>query len=220
MCTRRTLRLYLKFEYDTHMLQRQETGVAMGNGGLCKQHGPYDAPHTVCPDCVREGLIPPPVDGMQRRQETTNQGIQPKRSQPEPGGNFRHLPESERIDGQMDKPVQHDTGRDDLPVMLSFLIVKSPIKYRGRVFRVAPGSIIGRRDADVLINDRRISRQHARVNLETNADGSDYHFVIFDFGTPNGTFVNDTRISNRMILHENDEIRMGEHLFVFKTLRR
>jgi pSer/pThr/pTyr-binding forkhead associated (FHA) protein len=100
---------------------------------------------------------------------------------------------------------------------LGFLIVKSPVKYRGRVYKLLPGTVIGRKDADVLINDRRVSRQHARLNLEQDAVGRSY-YELFDFGTPNGTYVNGVRISQRTPIEENDELKMGDHVFVFKTL--
>jgi pSer/pThr/pTyr-binding forkhead associated (FHA) protein len=99
---------------------------------------------------------------------------------------------------------------------LGLLIVRSPLKNRGRVFRVEPGQVIGRKDADVLINDRRVSRQHVRLSL-TYESGQPV-FSLFDFGTPNGTFVNQTRISEWTVVQENDAIQLGDHYFVFKIL--
>ncbi|MFW5748131.1 MAG: FHA domain-containing protein [Chloroflexota bacterium] len=102
------------------------------------------------------------------------------------------------------------------PAAFGYLIVKSPVKYRGRVFRIEPGQVIGRREGDILINDRLVSRQHARINLDTRSKPP--VFSILDFGTPNGTYVNHRRIDGPQPIEENDEIRLGDHIFVFKML--
>ena len=113
-----------------------------------------------------------------------------------------------------------DTGPDKEPDMgpLAFLFIQKPVKSRGQVITVLPGNVIGRRNADVIINDQKVSRQHARVNIEPPDDQGVVRFAIFDFGTVNGTHVNGKKILGRQVLEENDEIRLGAHTFVFKTL--
>ncbi|PJF22426.1 MAG: hypothetical protein CUN56_06065 [Phototrophicales bacterium] len=184
----------------------------MGQGGFCQTHGPFDPPHEVCPYCVMEGLIAPPRQAHPTIQnprvihdDPTNLSIDEAKT--------RNPFESDRtaITPEQDM-LQYG--------WLTFLIVQSPVKYRGRVFKVIPGQVVGRRNADVLINDRRVSRQHARINLEINPQTNQEQFAIFDFGTPNGTFVNQKRIIGREVIHENDVIQMGDHIFIFKTLRR
>lgn len=186
----------------------------MGHGGFCEIHGPFDPPHEVCPYCVMEGRISPPYNNQPTIRssqwnadddEPTNLGFEE--------GSTRNPFESDRTAIGPDQQIERHGW-------LTFLIVQSPIKYRGRVFKVVPGQVIGRRNADVLINDRRVSRQHARINLEVEPQSGREQFAIFDFGTPNGTFVNHNRIIGREIIQENDIIQMGDHIFIFKTLRR
>ncbi len=129
-------------------------------------------------------------------------------------------------DNNISPEEHHDADHWDEPTMLDFklnvptitlsLIVKSPMKVRGRVFSLKPGQVIGRKDADVLLNDKRVSRQHARINRETGADGNPV-FALYDFGTPNGTFVNGERILGRAIVQHQDEIQMGDHIFVLEV---
>lgn len=187
----------------------------MGQGGFCEIHGPFDPPHEVCPYCVMEGRIPPPEHSaptIRSKWQDEYGDIEPTTGIIEEG-TTRNPFESDRTSINQEQQVER-LG------WLTYLIVQSPIKYRGRVFKVVPGQVIGRRNADVLINDRRVSRQHARINLELDAQSGQEQFAIFDFGTPNGTFVNHNRIIGREIIQENDQIQMGDHTFIFKTLRR
>jgi pSer/pThr/pTyr-binding forkhead associated (FHA) protein len=63
---------------------------------------------------------------------------------------------------------------------------------------------IGRsRDNSIHLADERVSRRHARIDLEQGS------FVIFDLDSANGTFVNGERIQ-RHRLRSGDEIRIGD----------
>jgi pSer/pThr/pTyr-binding forkhead associated (FHA) protein len=63
---------------------------------------------------------------------------------------------------------------------------------------------IGRsRDNTIHLADERVSRRHARINLEQGT------FVIRDLDSANGTFVNGQRIQ-RHRLRSGDEIRIGD----------
>jgi pSer/pThr/pTyr-binding forkhead associated (FHA) protein len=42
--------------------------------------------------------------------------------------------------------------------------------------------------------------------------------VIWDLASRNGTFVNGQEIMSPTLLQENDEIRVGDTVFVLKTL--
>ena len=125
----------------------------------------------------------------------------------------------------LDSDTMVETSPESAPVSsspsmgpLAFLLVQTPLVSRGQVITLLPGNVIGRQKADVIIPDRKISRQHARINLEPPEESGEVKFAIFDFGTANGTHVNDNEISGRQVLEENDEIRMGGHTFIFKTL--
>ena len=64
--------------------------------------------------------------------------------------------------------------------------------------------VVGRGStADVAIDDTTVSRRHARLVRET--DG----WTVADLGTPNGTWVNGTRILQATRLKNGDELRLG-----------
>ncbi len=64
--------------------------------------------------------------------------------------------------------------------------------------------IIGREDTcEVVIPDRQVSRQHARI------ERTDQGVVLEDLGSKNGTYVNGSRIDAKQLLSEGDEIRIA-----------
>jgi predicted component of type VI protein secretion system len=78
----------------------------------------------------------------------------------------------------------------------------------GRSFTIhAPAITIGRQDqCDFQVNDRWVSRQHARITW----GGAGY--LIEDLGTVNGTFVNGERISVPRALKSGDRLRLGSEV--------
>jgi len=73
----------------------------------------------------------------------------------------------------------------------------------GRRFAIGEELIIGRQDADVLLEDPQVSRRHAVVRPVD--DGLE----IEDLGSINGTFVNGARVDVSQRLRANDEIAVG-----------
>jgi len=68
--------------------------------------------------------------------------------------------------------------------------------------------VIGRsRDCDLAIDDRAISRHHAR--LRRTAEGWD----VLDLGSTNGTWLNGRRVSNAVGL-PGDELELADRRFV------
>jgi pSer/pThr/pTyr-binding forkhead associated (FHA) protein len=62
---------------------------------------------------------------------------------------------------------------------------------------------IGRRlENDLVIDDPRVSRNHAQLRA---VDG---HYVLFDISSTGGTFVNGNRVSET-IIYPNDSISLG-----------
>jgi hypothetical protein len=94
---------------------------------------------------------------------------------------------------------------------LAWLIIADGPR-RGHMLKIVPGQTIGRKGADIVWDDPKISRLHARITLEDGA------FYVWDFGTPNGTYVNGERIRSATPIQENDTLKMGETTFVLKTL--
>jgi hypothetical protein len=64
-------------------------------------------------------------------------------------------------------------------------------------------------DNDIAVNVKAVSRRHARV--EVTAEG----YLLKDLGSGNGTFVNDKRIDERVLV-EGDRVRLGTEDFVFR----
>jgi hypothetical protein len=95
--------------------------------------------------------------------------------------------------------------------LLGWLVVKEGTR-RGQFHEIKDGSTIGRDQAKVIIKDPKMSRPHAKVTVE------DDQFVIWDFGSENGTFVNNEQIRGATPLQENDVVKMGDTVFVLKTL--
>jgi predicted component of type VI protein secretion system len=81
---------------------------------------------------------------------------------------------------------------------------------RGRVFRELPTPVtIGREEGNLLrLNDERVSRYHAKVQL----DGDDY--ILTDLESTNGTRVNGTVVQIRR-LRFGDRINVGRSTLLF-----
>jgi hypothetical protein len=68
---------------------------------------------------------------------------------------------------------------------------------------------IGRSSTNVIaIADPEVSRRHACIRWD---DGS---YIIEDWASTNGTFVNDRQISGPIALYNGDEIRLGETILL------
>ncbi|HVF30104.1 MAG TPA: GGDEF domain-containing protein [Pyrinomonadaceae bacterium] len=77
--------------------------------------------------------------------------------------------------------------------------------------------ILGRAlEADVRVNDTKVSRRHAKINKVVNGSG-EAEYVLTDFGSRNGILVNGERVS-REILQNGDKITIGEHILRFDLL--
>lgn len=95
--------------------------------------------------------------------------------------------------------------------MMAILWVKDGAR-RGKIYKIKDGTTIGRSTGDVVLDDPKTSNPHAKFTLENE------QFVIWDFGSKNGTFVNGTRIRSATALQENDTIRIGDVVFSLKIL--
>ncbi|HMP16642.1 MAG TPA: FHA domain-containing protein, partial [Gemmatales bacterium] len=73
--------------------------------------------------------------------------------------------------------------------------------------------VVGRQaDTDLRLDARDVSRRHARI--VTEADG----FFVEDLGSSNGTFINNTRVSGRQQLKEQDRIQIGPYTICFQKM--
>ena len=104
---------------------------------------------------------------------------------------------------------QDDVGKDRHTSLL--MIVGQQI---GKEFVLDEGEYrIGRsRSAEVFIDDRSVSRFHAKIASVKGDDGPD--FIISDAGANNGVFVNGRKVESAL-LHDSDKIRLGSVVFKF-----
>lgn len=133
------------------------------------------------------------------------------------------------------------------PPPLAWLIVREPVEQRGTVIPVRANQSIGR-EGDVRWNDPRLSRLHARLTFESPRDDaptvsenathtaleesisgeleavpalppfSEWSFYLWPFAPTNPIYINGREVRGATPLRENDEIRLGDTLFVFKTM--
>jgi hypothetical protein len=83
---------------------------------------------------------------------------------------------------------------------------------RGHWYPIYNNTTIGRKKAEIILDDERVSGTHAKFTLEKNT------YSVWDFGSSNGTFVNGKRIREATNLQENDRIKIGETVFLVKIL--
>jgi predicted Zn finger-like uncharacterized protein len=74
---------------------------------------------------------------------------------------------------------------------------------------VAPVTIIGREEGDVIINDPETSRRHARI--EIHSDGTAW---LMDLGSTNGTFTGGKAIDRPTQLFDRQEFTCGKSTFM------
>jgi len=71
-------------------------------------------------------------------------------------------------------------------------------------------TIVGRSlDCEIVIADNHISSQHLQI------DKAKRGFKILDLGSANGTYINDVKLINPVVLKDGDEILIGSTKLVF-----
>lgn len=73
-------------------------------------------------------------------------------------------------------------------------------------------TVLGRRDAHVLLNDPEVSSLHAAITVEGN------RYSLRDLRSTNGTFLNGKRIEEAELAHL-DELRLGRTTLLFTVTR-
>ncbi|MDD2920803.1 MAG: FHA domain-containing protein [Anaerolineales bacterium] len=210
----------------------------MAQEAFCPEHGPYDASLGACP-YPHAGASPRPGMPISLDDDLPTD-IYGGRTAPtllpdeQGGGNggdegATELPASRRSGrGILDYDEEEATelprrgrGDDDeldktelaepLSVTLGLLWVKEGSR-RGRFYPVKQGTVVGRKEGALILDDPKVSSRHAKFTIE------DDDFIIWDLASANGTYVNDKRIREATALYENDTIRIGETVFVIKLL--
>lgn len=84
----------------------------------------------------------------------------------------------------------------------------------GRRFSLDAPCLVGRGPYNhVVLDDTRISRQHAKVSPEAGG------FVVYDLNSANGTYVNDAPVKRHRLV-TNDIVRFGPFAFRFESEAR
>src|SRR4051812_40484200 len=110
--------------------------------------------------------------------------------------------------GRCPQPGNGDAPREIAMPLITFQVLEGIDK--GRVFRDLPTPVtIGREEGNLLrLNDERVSRYHAKVQL----DGDDY--ILTDLESTNGTRVNGTVVQIRR-LRFGDRVNVGRSTLLF-----
>lgn len=193
---------------------------------VCPIHGPYDASYGACPYCSGAGRAsrppqPRPLDAEDEMptdlgpatpggwDDEAPTEIGPARRR----GGFLDLDDEEPT--ELGRYAAGDVTELDVSAgeegLLGILWVKEG-RRRGRIYKIKDGTIIGRTQGDLVLDDPKVSNPHAKFTVEEG------QFVLWDFGSKNGTYVNGERIRAATPLKENDLIKIGDTLFVLKVL--
>ena len=86
---------------------------------------------------------------------------------------------------------------------------------QGQTTNLSEGGVylIGRENADLALEDEKVSRKHAEIGLY--GPGA---YVLRDLASTNGTFVNGRRVSEKVKLKHWDLIRVGDTLIRFAQI--
>lgn len=97
--------------------------------------------------------------------------------------------------------------------MAQITIITGP--ERGRTIdltQTAAPITLGRECCDVVLVDTAVSRKHAELSLQ----GA--HWVLADLESSNGTFINERRVTEAVLLEPNDQIRCGATVLLFELV--
>ena len=184
----------------------------MTQQAICPDHGPYDAALGVCP-YPHTNAAPRPAKPMSLDEDLpTDFGTREDVSMMPTESHH-----SEFADGD-ETEIPHSLREEDVtelevamtPIMGLLWIKEGP--RRGKYYPIRHGTIIGRKEGSLILDDPKVSSRHAKITQEND------DFVIWDLGSSNGTLVNGNKIREATTLAENDLIKIGESVFVIKLL--
>ena len=189
----------------------------MNEENYCPEHGPYPASYGSCPECNRRKPSAPQSLSVMEDQTNIGGGFEGRRSIDEQdatqvyGVDNRFGGERDADQTQIDvdfKSIRGEQGKADTEAI--FWVCEG--NHRGKWYPVFNNTTIGRKKADVILDDDHVSSTHAKITYEKGS------YYIWDFGSANGTFVNGRRIREATLIEENDHIKIGNTVFVLKDL--
>ena len=197
---------------------------------VCAIHGPYDASYGTCPYCSGTTRRPQQPRPLSEDELPTDLGAGQPAAQgfAMPGDEAEgetKIPVRRARKNFLDYDEEEETqlGRvasgDETEIEAAsskngpfgILWVKEGHR-RGHIYKIKENSTVGRKDGDLILDDPKVSGMHAKFTYEND------HFVIWDFGSANGTYVNAKRIRQATPLLENDLVKIGDTVFVVKLL--
>jgi serine protease Do len=87
------------------------------------------------------------------------------------------------------------------------LVVVAEDGSAGKRYTLAGEMVIGRENADILLDDEQVSRKHALVTVVAGK------VELADAGSANGTFVNDAKVESAVALRAGDVVKVGTTSF-------
>jgi len=97
-----------------------------------------------------------------------------------------------------------------LPENMDIVLEVAEGSNKGQRFKLGcRNTVIGRKGADVVLDDKGVSARHAQIEIYSRDK-----MTIKDLASKNGTHVNDRLISAVKLWHE-DRIRIGDTLLIF-----
>lgn len=182
---------------------------------FCEQHGPYPASYGTCPVCSRRPSAPRSLGDME--EDTIIGGDRNFLSSSEDEATEIGPGRSTFLGGRDGDQtvIAEGPGRTQLerhPSGSEAILWVKEGSRRGRWYPMFNNTTIGRKKAEIILDDEHVSGTHAKITLEKNA------YRIWDFGSSNGTYVNGKRIREATTLQENDRIKIGDTVFLVKIL--
>ena len=117
--------------------------------------------------------------------------------------------------GVVDKTRVDEKGpqpNPELPAALHVILDVKAGPHQGQRFRLARrGTLIGRRGADIVLNDQLVSSRHAQIEVHSKDK-----ITIKDLASTNSTLVNDRPVSAVKLRH-GDQITIGKTIFVLSV---
>jgi hypothetical protein len=213
----------------TLRLQAAKNGIALQSkrslvmSGFCLNHGPFDG--TTCPYPPPHGggrpENPPPLD----EDVVINNLVNDLDDLTKNNNLSVEIPYGKRRQGlfSSDDQEESESGKSfddaidatelDAPFSTTqaMLWIKEG-RMRGHIYPIRHGTVVGRKAADLILDDPKVSSIHAKFTIEGD------EFVVWDFGSSNGTYVNGKKIREATVLDENDLVKIGDTIFVVKLL--
>lgn len=134
---------------------------------------------------------------------------------PVPGPTVQHPVTPEPVPPPIVAPPLADTELMAKPSPPTAWLVQSQPGRAGRQFPLrATRNTIGRDESrcQVVLDDPTVSAEHAAIVFEHD------RFVLYDLAARNYTYLNGQRIQRQM-LFDDDEIRLGSSVLVFKSVK-